>query len=53
MTDDDESKLAIVAKRLLAMPHKHRDESKVGKSKPTKKPKAKDRKALKGEKPDR
>jgi hypothetical protein len=42
--DADEKKLAVLAKRMLAMPHKHRDESKLGR-KPAKKPKAKRRKA--------
>jgi len=41
--NDDERKLEILAKRLMAKPHKPRDESKLGKAtaKPKKSPKAK------------
>jgi hypothetical protein len=33
----DERELELLAKKLLSMPHKPREESKVGKGKPTKK----------------
>jgi hypothetical protein len=33
----DERELELLAKKLLSMPHKPREESKIGKGKPTKK----------------